>query len=145
MSKAKGTPTVLVSQEHFAAVTAVSNRLGVTTSTVANLVIQSTIAAAKNCIGANVLELLKDQEKPKSTAVHDGIKLPISTHTKRLLTEASIYLQLSEEVIALWSVHEFLPKVERVEPLNRHTLPPAIYNRVARIERGEYGTTRDRD
>jgi len=141
MSKGKGIPTVLVSAEHFNLVAASAKKLGVTPSTVANLVIQSVIAAAERSIGSNHVEMLKAQDGPASTVVLNPMKLPISTHTKRILSTAAKVFQLSEETIALWSIHEMLPAIERIEPLNRHTLPPALYNRVGQIERGEHGAT----
>ena len=141
MSKSKGSPIVLVSQENHKAVTSAANDLGVTISTIANLVLQSTIAAARACLKEEVVDRLSRQDPPKPTAINSGVRLPISTHTTRVLSQASAYLQLSEETIALWAIHEFLPKIKGIEPLNRHTLPPAIYNRVSRMEQTNYGKT----
>lgn len=139
----KGTPTINVSDEQFKAVTTVAKSLGVTPATIANLVLQSVATVAEDTLGTNRVDFLKAQAAPDATKVVSPVKLPISSHTKRVVSQLARVLQLSEELIAMWSIYTMLPEFERVRPVNRHTLPPAIQNKVLTIERNPHATTRD--
>jgi len=139
----KGTPTVYVSDEQFKAVESVAQGLGVTTSTIANLILQSMVAVTEDTLGANRVDFLKNQTAPDATKVVSPAKLPVSVHTKREVSRLARVLQLSDETIVMWSIHSLLPQLEKVTPVNRHTLPPTIQNRVLSIERNPRVTTRD--
>ena len=139
----KGTPNIRVSAEQFNSVEAAAKRLGVTVSTISNVILQSIVSVTEAALGANRVEVLKDQDPPAATAVLKPMHMPVSVHTKREVARLSRVLQLSEETIALWSIHNLLPELEQITPPNRHILPPAIQNRLLQIERTPHATPRD--
>ena len=137
----KGTPHIYVSDEQFKEVEVVAKRLGVTISTIANLILQSIASITMQTLGANRIEYLKNQPPPIATKVLKPGKLPISVHTKREVGRLARVIQLSEEAIAMWSIHNLLPEFTAIKPPNRHTLPSAIQNRVLEIERSPHAKT----
>jgi len=139
----KGT-YITVSTEQYAAVQHAAEHLGVTTSTITNILLQPIVSAVEQALGANRIEHLKNQDAPEPTAIVSSAQLPVSAHTMRKVVMLSKVLQVSKEVIALWSIHYMLPSVEKVPALNRHTLPPVLINKINAIERTPNGTTRDR-
>jgi hypothetical protein len=137
----KGTPHIYVSDEQFKEVETVAKRLGVTTSTIANLILQSIVSITEQTLGANRIEYLKNQPPPSATKVLEPAKLPLSVHTKREVGRLARVIQLSEEAIAMWSIHGLLSEIANINPPNRHILPTAIQNKVLEIERSPHAKT----
>lgn len=114
---------------------AMAERIGVTLSTISNVILQPIVKVSEETLGANMVDALKDQPAPDSTNVARPAHMPVSVHTKREVARLARVLQVSDETIAMWAIHSLLPELESIEPPNRHTLPPVIQNRILQIER----------